>query len=94
MEPEGSLPHSQMPATYPYPEPDRSSLCPPTNHSKIRFNIIPHLRLDLPSGLLPWGFPTKALYALLLSPIHATCPAHLSLLNLITRMIFGEEYRA
>ena len=26
MEPEGSLAHSQVPATCPYPEPDRSSL--------------------------------------------------------------------
>jgi len=25
MEPEGSLSHSQVPATYPYPEPDQSS---------------------------------------------------------------------
>jgi len=25
MEPEGSLPHSQVPAPFPYPEPDRSS---------------------------------------------------------------------
>ena len=29
MEPEGSLPHSQVPATSPYPEPHRSSPCPP-----------------------------------------------------------------
>ena len=28
MEPEGSLPHSQVPATFPYPEPARSSPCP------------------------------------------------------------------
>ena len=28
MEPEGSLPHSQQPATCPYPKPDRSSPCP------------------------------------------------------------------
>jgi len=28
MEPEGSLPHSQMPATFPYPEPARSSPYP------------------------------------------------------------------
>jgi len=28
MELEGSLPHSQQPATYPYPEPDKSSPYP------------------------------------------------------------------
>jgi hypothetical protein len=28
MEPEYSLPHSEKPATCPYPEPDRSSPCP------------------------------------------------------------------
>jgi len=28
METESSLPHSQMPATCPYPEPARSSACP------------------------------------------------------------------
>ena len=39
MEPEGSLSHSQQPATCPCPEPDRS--CPPFNFSKINFNIIP-----------------------------------------------------
>jgi hypothetical protein len=40
MEPEGSSPYTQQPATCPYPEPDQSSLRPPPNLSKIHFNII------------------------------------------------------
>ena len=48
-----------------------------------------HLCLGLPSGLFPSGFPTIALYTSLLSPIHATCPAHL--LDFITHTILGEE---
>ena len=36
-----------------------------------------HLRLGLPSGLFPSGFPTESPYTPLLSPICATCPTHL-----------------
>ena len=51
-----------------------------------------HLRLGLQSGLFPSGFPTKTLYTSLLSPKRATCPAHLILLDFITRKILGAEY--
>ena len=52
-----------------------------------------HLCLGLPSCLFPSGFPTKALYAALLSSIRATCPAYLILPYLTTR-IFCEQYRS
>ena len=53
-----------------------------------------HLRLGLPSGLFPSGFPTKTLYTPLSSPIRATCPVHVILLYFITCTILGEGYRS
>ena len=44
-----------------------------------------------PSGLLPSGLSTKTRYAPRLSDMRATRPAHLILLDLITRKISGEE---
>ena len=51
-----------------------------------------HLCLSLSNGLFPSGLPMKTLYMSLLSPIHATCPTNLILLNFITRTMLGEEY--
>jgi hypothetical protein len=52
-----------------------------------------HLRLDLPSGLFPFGFPTNNLYTFLFSLIRATCQVHLILLDFIIRILLGEEYK-
>jgi hypothetical protein len=57
-------------------------------------SILPstHLRLGLPNGLLPSGFPTNILYAFFLTPIRATCPDLLILLDLIILIKLGEEF--
>jgi hypothetical protein len=73
MEPEGSLLCSQEPSTGPYPKPDQSRPHHPILSLRFILILSTHLRLGLPSGLLPSGFPTNILHALLFSPIRATC---------------------
>jgi len=49
-----------------------------------------HLRLGLPSGLFFSLFLIKPLYTPLLSPVSATCPANLIVLDCIARKILSE----
>jgi len=96
MEPGGSLPHSQVPPPVPILSQIDPVHAPPPPHPqshylKLHLIILP-LFLDLRSGLFPSGFPTKTMNIPLLSPIRATCPAYLILLDFITRIIMGEQY--
>ena len=69
-----SQPHSQVPATCPYPEPHRSSPCPlpddPPIYASV-FQVVSFPQVFAPKPCIP-----------------TTCPAHSILLDLITRTIF------
>ena len=94
MEPERSLPHSQVPATSSYPEPDQSSPSPSSHFLKIDLNII----LPSTQGSSKWSvsprFPHQNPVSTCILPIHATCPVHLISLDFIARIIFGDDYRS
>ena len=95
MESEGSLPHSQVPATFPYPEPARfspySHILPP---EKTHLNIILPSALGFPKLFLSLRFPhQKPVYA---SPLTHTRymprPFHPSLFY--HPINIGEQYRS
>ena len=91
--PESSSPHSQVPATCPYPEPDQSCTHPTFPLPEIHLNIIlPSTPVSPNWSLSPQGSPPKPCISISSPPIRATCPAYLILLDFIT--ILGEQYRS
>jgi hypothetical protein len=52
-----------------------------------------YLHLGLTYILFPSGFPTKILCEFLISYMRATCPTHLTILDFITPIVFGEAYK-
>jgi hypothetical protein len=88
METEDLLPHSQVPATCLYPEPAQTRLYSHTHFLKIYFNIILRATPGSPQWSLSLRFSHQnPVYACPL-PIRATCPAHLILLDFITRTMY------
>jgi len=84
METEGSLPHSQVPATCLYPEPARSNPYTTSHFLKIYLNIILPSTPGSPKRSLSLKFSHQALYTPLFSPIGATCTAHLILYYILS----------
>ena len=96
MEPESSLPYSQVPATCPYPEPTPSGPHNPLPLPKDPSQCYPPIYVWVSPVALYLRFPHQnpVHTSPLPSPIRATCPAPLILLDFTTHTILGKEYRS
>ena len=65
-----------------------------THFLKVYLNIILPSTSGSPQWLFPSGFPIRTLCTPLPSPVRATYPAQLILLDFTTRTIMGKEYRS
>jgi hypothetical protein len=81
---------SQKHTTEAYPEPDESSPHPHVLFFKFIL-ILSYVCLGLPSSLFPLGFLTN-IYAVSYT-MHAKCPAHLILYDLVMLLVLGKKYR-
>jgi len=93
MEPEGSVPHIQVPATCPIPSQLDPVQTPTSYFLKSHLNIILPSTRGSPKWPLSLRSPTKTLYTPRISLIRATCPAH-PILDFITQAVLGDEYRS
>jgi hypothetical protein len=82
-------PRKKSPVTSPGIDPRTSRLVAQClNH----YAIPGPLRESVPNFLFTSDFPTETLYEPLLFPMHATCPEHLIVLDLINPLFFGKEF--
>lgn len=86
--------HNGLPQA-PRSEPYESSTH--TSHTVSLSSILilsSNLFLGFQKSHLPLGFSHKTLYAFSFSPMHSTCPAHPTVLNLIPFVTCGKQFKS